>query len=284
MLAITAAPPSGLEAERWLGEIQHGHLGDAFHLLRRRVIAGFQRGAHHRWPLDRRIDHSRHARVDAENRFAGNDRLQVHDGNVFADIAKLIGRLEPDGALFRSRGAGYQWHQFAISDLAPGFGVHHEAVLSVAFLLRYAPLGGGRVFEHGARRSAGRAQHVVEIAHGARAIGILRTVFRVAQRLNHLDARPIGFQFIGHDHGQACAAARPHFGAVGHDLDRAVRFDAQVHAGLPGFLPAQLGNQRRGDHQRSGGEKLAEETPARGMHHAGHASTPAAILIAWRMR
>ena len=49
---------------------------------------------------------------------ARDDGLQVDDGQVFADVAELVGSLQPDGALLRSGGSRRHTDEFAIRQLA----------------------------------------------------------------------------------------------------------------------------------------------------------------------
>src|SRR4051794_6729517 len=109
----------------------------------------------------------------------------------------------------------------------------NEVVLTLTFFLGYAPFRGGGVFEHVPRRCAGGAQCIVEVAHRAGTVSVLRTVLNVAGSLDYLHAFPVGFEFIGDDHRQPGTAAGSHLGAVRDNLDVAARFDSEIHRGLP---------------------------------------------------
>ena len=156
-----------LETVGRLGQIQHDHLLDALHLFGFGIVAGFQRGAHHRRALDRRIHHARHARVDAENRLARDDRLQIDDGNVFADVAELIGRLQADGVLLRrlaprkparrvrrTPACGRSWHapRSGSGRGTPSAGTPHLVAAAFSSMVR-ADGAGGRA---GCRRNRAR--------------------------------------------------------------------------------------------------------------------------------
>jgi hypothetical protein len=139
------------------------------------------------------------------------------------------------------------------------------------------------------RRSRG-PQRIVEVAHRAGAVGVLRAVLDVAGRLNNLHAVPVGLEFIGHNHGQSGAASRAHFGAVRHDFNRAARLDSEIDGPLPDSVRAGTvggllgGKERRGNDERAGREDLFEQFAAGGRNNGDHDFTPADCLIACRMR
>ena len=131
----------------------------------------------------------------------------------------------------------------------------------MAFFVRHAPFGSRGMFQHGAGSGTRFSHSVVEIAHGAGSIGILRTVLDVANSLNDGDSVPVRFQFIGNDHGQTGTAACTHFRTVSHDLNRAVGLDAKIDARLPqlgiagccSLLSKSVARQKRGaDYQCTG--------------------------------
>jgi hypothetical protein len=74
--------------------------------------------------------------------------------------------------------------------------VNHLVQTGLALGSRNAPLFGGRLLQHQARRRAAFLHHRKEIAHGMRTVGILRAVSRVADGLLDLDALPIGFHLV----------------------------------------------------------------------------------------
>jgi hypothetical protein len=123
------------------------------------------------------------------------------------------------------------------------------------------------------------------------AVGVLIAVFLVAERLLKANAAPIGFHFVGHDHGERGTNAGAHFGAMSHDDNRAVRVQTYKEVGIPGGFGnfscrvSRLGHGSRSEDQRAGGEEAAEEVTAGGEFDSGaHAFTPAAVLMAARMR
>src|SRR4051794_35911555 len=104
----------------------------------------------------------------------------------------------------------------------------YKVFLALALLLGNAPLTRGGVFEHIAGGGAGRAHGVVEVANGARSIGVLRSIFHVARRLDDLDPAPVRLQLVRDNHGKTGAAACSHLGPVGDDLDVPIRLNAEI--------------------------------------------------------
>ena len=170
--------------------------------------------------------------------------------------------------------------------------MHHFVVLGLAFGHRHAPLGRSRTFQHHARGGAGLAHRIVKIADGFRAVRILAAVFRVADGLLDLDARPIGVEFFRHHHRQRRADAGPHFGTMRDDDHAAIGFQAEIDAGLPGGIASRGARlMRTGKTLAPSTSAPAEKTPPRKprrlttvIEFAVHAFTPAAILTAWRIR
>ena len=150
------------------------------------------------------------------------------------------------------------------------------------------PLVAGGLFQHEARGGAGLAHDVVEIADGAGAVRILRAVLYVAKRLLDAHAAPIGFELVGNDHGKRGANAGAHFGAMGDDDDRAIGIDTEEDARIPGsFRDVCLGvaGAIPAAKTTAPAEKtLLEKIAAAGEFDAVHAFTPAAVLMASRMR
>ena len=167
-------------------------------------------------------------------------------------------------------------HQFADRGGPLGGGVRDRAHLQRHFA------GGTLHFCAAARSSisrAGRARlahGLHEIAHGAGAVGILRSVLGVADGLLHAHRLPIDIEFFGHHQRQGRAAAGAHLGAVGGDHDLAVGLEAQIDAGLPGgggrrprpqgdWRPAPGRRRRRRCQGRRGGPtaSISTRTPRR---------------------
>ena len=101
---------------------------------------------------------------------------------------------------------------------------------------------------------------------------------------------PIRLEFVRHYHRKRGADSRAHLRAMRHNDHPAIWLEAQIHAGMPGriirFVRGQRLNRQnaRAEHQGSGREDIFQKTPATDYLDRVHAFTPAAILIAWRMR
>ena len=115
-----------------------------------------------------------------------------------------------------------------------------------------APALGGGLLQHLPHRGAALAHRLDEVAHAARAVGVLVAVFLlVARRLHDAHARPVGLHLVGDDHRQAGAHAGAHLGAVrddGHDAvgsidDEDVRVVDRAARHLAGA--GGIGGQRR---------------------------------------
>ncbi|MNF91469.1 hypothetical protein D3C81_1312210 [compost metagenome] len=105
--------------------------------------------------------------------------------------------------------------------------------LRMAFADRHFPLLGGGLFEHRPCGGTATAHRFVPVAHAARSVSVLiAEAHFVTRRLPYFDPRPIGFQFIGHDHGQAGAHALAHFRTVAHHGHRAIRGNAHIDLGV----------------------------------------------------
>ena len=219
---------------------------------------------------------------------AGAEVFQIDDRHVFTDVAILGWLFELEFFFLGRKLFDPRRHQLPESNLAAGRRVHHFVEFHMAFGRRDFPFRGRRVFEHHARGGACFLECYVKIRYGARTVGVLIAVLRIADGLFHPDALPIGIQFVGRDHGKHAADAGSHFRPVGDDHHGSIGFNAQVDAGMERrvihFGAAQrLLQNRHADDERSGGYKLLQESPAADDINRGHAFTPAACLMAWRI-
>ena len=248
----------GLKGMRGRKAIQHHGAFDAFHLLGGGIIEALQLAAIDGRTLDGGVDHAGHVRIHAEGALTGDDVVLVDDRNVFADVAVFGDGLVSELAFGRDRLLGSQGDQFAEARLLAGLGVDHFVIARLHLTRRHAPFGGGGALEHHARGGAGVFDGLDKVADGAGAIGVLRTVFGVAQRLFYLDALPVGFQFLGEHQRQGGADAGAHLGAVGHNGDEPIGGDADEDVGHPGLgRLGGFGERRGAQNQRTGGEHLA---------------------------
>ena len=203
-------PAKSLEQVGWLRRLESHHLRHAGDAAGSGVVDRRDGLSHHRRTLDGGEYHPRHAGVDAEHALPRHEVVAIDGGKVLADVLELRGSLEA-----QRRGIGYRQcrcgrDEFPVRNTSSRGRVYHRVPFAPALRGRDVPARSGRLFEHRARRRAGDTHRVVEILHRARAVGVLGSVPRVAERLDDGDARPVGFEFVGHDHGQARAHARPH--------------------------------------------------------------------------
>ena len=70
---------------------------------------------------------------------------------------------------------------------------------------------------------------VKELANGARGVGILRPVPRVADGLNDLHPIPVSIHFVRQNARQSGAAPVSHFRPVRNDVNRPIRLETKKH-------------------------------------------------------
>ena len=183
--------------------------------------------------LNRRVDHARHSRVHAENRFAGNDLGKIEQRIAFfADVAPLGTRFKWDVFFFRDRQLRCSGSNFAIAQLTAAGAMHNEVGLGRAVFRGNAPLRGCGADQHDASGSAYLAHQVERTADRVRPVRILLAVFRIANCLLELDLRPVRIKFVGDHERQSCAAAATHLRAMGDDSDNAIRCDRHPQTGF----------------------------------------------------
>jgi hypothetical protein len=117
----------------------------------------------------------------------------------------------------------------------------------------------------------------------------LIAVLRIADSLLNLAALPIRIQLVSCNHGKHATDAGSHFGAVRDDHHSSVGLDAQVNAGMEWRVihfrcARDLLQNRRADDERTSGYKTFQESPAADDFNGLHAFTPAACLMACRIR
>ena len=166
--------------------------------------------------------------VLAIGRLAGRDVEQVDDGDVaLADIAERARLLElqrVERGRRQSRGIG---REFAIAELLARRRVHDFVEARLDLVGVDAPALGSGGLEHLACPGTHLPHGLDEVAHAARAVGILVAVgLLVARRLDHAHARPIGIKLVGDDHRQAGArGAVTHFSPMRNNGDDTVLVD-----------------------------------------------------------
>ena len=187
----------GLKAMRGSESIDYDDALDALHLLGGGIVEALHFAAVDGRTFDRGVHHAGHMGVHAEGAFAGDDVVLIDDRDVFADVAVLGGGLVSELALLGDGLFGGQGDEFAEAKLLAGLGVEHLMIAGLHLTHGHAPFGGGGAFEHEAGGGTGIANDLDKVADGAGAIGVLRAVFSIAERLLNFYALPVGFEFVG---------------------------------------------------------------------------------------
>ena len=272
------------------------HLDDARHLERFLRVVGGDLAAVHRRARDHGEQHAVEQRIDAVGGAAGNDIRTVDEAHLaLADIAELVGLLQLQRCTQRHAQARRGLRELAIAELSVGRSMQNLVVNRLHLVHRHAPRGGRRLHEHLARSGAGAAHRSEEVAHAARAIGVLVAEARlVGVGLLHSHALPVGLELIGEHHRQTGAYALPHFlavaddrhGAIGRDVDEDERVVDPAVRHRIGAVFRRRGCRRRfrsaaDDKEQTGRAHRAKKAAAA---HVGDDHWPAAFLIAARMR
>ncbi len=158
---------------------------------------------------------------------AGDHIGAVHQFHVaLADVAELRGRLQDQRLARRHGQAGCRDSELPVAELALRRRVHDLVVKRSHFGDGDPPARGRGLLQHGPRGGAAAAHRFEEVAHAARAVGVLVAESGlIPRRLPDLHVVPVGFQLVGNHHRQAGAHALAHFLAVAGDRDRAVFCD-----------------------------------------------------------
>ena len=154
----------------------------------------------------------------------------------------------------------------------------HGVLARDTFFGRHTPQRGGRRDHHVTSCRSRISQRVEMPANAGGAVGVLVTVFLVANGLDQFDLVPVGFHLVGDDLRQRRTDALPHFRAVTVDFDDAVVANIDVNVGRhrrggfrgrsDGFLLGLAG----------GAERQCKHQPATGLARALH-EFPAADLF-----
>ncbi len=149
-------------------------------------------------------------------------------------------------------------------------------ILSVTIANRNTPDAGSGGFEHLPRR-------------GARTVGVLIAIFRVALRLDDLDPLPVGLELVGQHHGQSGPNPRAHFGAMRHDGHEAGLVDGEIdvrrerRSGPCLGKGESPGSDMEAEHETREGAGSLDHRAAVHRHDA-HAFVSAVALMASRIR
>ena len=287
----------GVEHDRRLRLWDLHDLFDAGHLQRLAGIERLHLAVGDRAVLDHGVLHAGQPDVDSVRRLARHHVREVDAGHGLADVAEVLRVLERDGHDVRHREGGGRLHQLAVPERTARRHVDHAMVLPLALRRVHAPLLRRRLLQHRARHGAELAHAVVVVADAPRAVGVLVAVLLVADRLRDLDSAPVRLELVGEDHRDAGAHALAHLRAMGDDRHRSggVDGDEQVRTqrGTDGGRSLSDGRERVESRERielereregSGGGHALEEGSAADVLNGVHDFTPAASLMAARIR
>ena len=237
-----------------------GHAGD----LRR--IEALQLAAEDRTIPDRRVQHARKGHVHAVDLLAVQLVESVEPLHRLAGDGPVLRVLERD--LLRHRHRRGERRDLAVGRGAAGRAVRHDAFGGAAILLVDAPFLGGRGDQHRAGGCAPAADVILRIADAAAAGGLVIAPDAVAlqvlagRRIFRRHLRPVAFELLGHELGEAGEGALSHLDAGDADHHGVVRLDHD-----PGV---DLGRRfRGGGGARSERDVEAEGKAAHGGRRAG---------------
>ena len=216
------------------------------HCARGILIVSRQPPVQHRGSFNTGVDHARQVHIRPVGGVARGHVVQINDGNIFTDVAKLLPALQADITLRRQR--------LPRGDMGELSKTQHPAIAVVYRMQARPALGGGHtpLLRRGAlqHQACGRthlAHDVVEVANRAGAIRVLATVIGIGQTLDNPHPVPVRLHFIGHYLGQRSANTGTHFRAMGNDFNTAIGLNAdkQVEPGARSFIEHPRRNRQR---------------------------------------
>ncbi|MET3323489.1 hypothetical protein ABIF54_000742 [Bradyrhizobium japonicum] len=218
--------PPGVGNDRDRGIADLDDLLDAFHAGDLGLVIALQLAAEHRAVLDRGVQHARQLDVDAVDHRAGGLVGGVEAQHALADQLPVLRILQLDVGRRRQLGR-------SLGDLAVGCGparrrMGDDALRGGAFRRRHFPRIGGGLDQHHARGGAALADIVLRRADAAAATGreiapdALAGDALAGCRIFGRDLRPVAFEFLGDELGEAGERALAHLGAGDADHDGVV--------------------------------------------------------------
>ncbi|MGY3465799.1 hypothetical protein ACVW0I_002670 [Bradyrhizobium sp. LM6.11] len=228
--------PPGVGNDRDRGIADLDDLLDALHPGDLGFVKALHLAAEHRAVLDRGVQHARQLDVDAVDHGAGGLLGGVEPLHALADQLPVLGVLQLDVGRWRQLGRG-------LGDLAVGRGLARgrmgdDAVGGRAFGCRHFPRLGGGLDQHHARGGAALADVVLRRADAAAAAGreiapdALAGDALAGRRIFGRDFRPVAFELLGDELGEAGERALAHLGAGDADDDGVVGPDHDPGADL----------------------------------------------------
>ena len=236
------------------------------HLFREGVVNAHHRATPHRRACDHRHLHAGQHDVGTVDGRARRHGHEVDTRHRLAFPSTLDGRFDAHARSNRHGNGTCRTHECTKGNCASAGGVTYHAVLRHHITRRNTPLTRGGVFEQGAHCGSCFPVLGQEVADAGGAVGVLTAVLGfIAERLHNTTARPVGFHFVGDDHGHGGANALSHLGPMTDNGHRAVFVEANVRVRLPRLGLGCIGCRER----RRGGFKASDADGA------GHHQQPA---------
>ena len=237
--------------------------------------------AKHRAARHARVLHIGNAEIDSVTGFSDNFIGGVEASQTLADNF-VIFRLLEWRIGWHGQGGGFV-RELSVAEPPVGRCMNDVAALRLACGARHSPFERSSGDQHLAGLRASFAHGVPGGAYTGAASSALVAVQHAGAGLLNSNLLPVGFQFLGENHGQRGPDALPHLRARDHDRDFFVRRNAQICVGSKTVLRRRaVAGKIKANHQTSSGCSAGgQEIAARKW---GHCPPPAARWIALRMR
>ncbi len=269
--------------------VDRDDLAHAGHLLDLGRIEALELAALHRAVADRRGQHARQLQVHAVDELARQLVGRVEALHALAGDLPVLDVLELH--FLRRFEQGRLGGDGAVGEAASRRGVADDAVGSLAFAGRHVPALGGCGDQHLACGRTAFAHIVVRFADAAAAAGrevaphaVARDVLARRGELGR-DLRPVAFQFLGEELGEARHRALAHLRARDADDDAVVRVNddpgIDLAHGAACLRVRRAGGNAEAEREGAGG-RADEEGAAVHRSEFGHgAFLPQAFAAAW---
>ena len=183
-------PAERLELRRRRRARDLDDLNDAGYFHRGGCVVGDELSAIDRWAGDDGVQHAVEDGVDAVLAAAGDDIRAVHQLHLaLADVAELRGLFQAQRLARRHRQAGSCDGERSVAESALRRPVHDLMVERLHFGDGNPPARGRGLLQHGPRGGAAAAHRLEEMAHAARAVGVLVAEARFVARAPGARAR-----------------------------------------------------------------------------------------------